>query len=124
MMLHGKVLYFLDLVLPDLPDTLKTGYTKAQEEWCNENEGKVWALFINDQLLYSTDSYLTGKFIQDGPFTSGLSEKSPAMLGSWVGWQIIRAYMESHHETTLQELFNIADSQELLSQSRYKPPRP
>jgi hypothetical protein len=123
MMLHGKVLYFLDKVLPDLPDTLISGFTQAQEEWIHDNEGKVWALLIDDELLYSTDTFIINKFIQDGPFTSGLSEKSPAMLGRWIGWHIIRSYMNDHSGITMQELFKMADSQDLLSKSHYKPPR-
>src|SRR2546426_4763022 len=35
---RGKILYALNAMMPEAPDTVKTGYTKKQLEWCNENE--------------------------------------------------------------------------------------
>jgi hypothetical protein len=123
MVLHGKVLYFLNQVLPGSPDTLIMGYTPAQQRWCMENEDKVWAMMIEKDMLFSTDPFVINRFIQDGPFTSGLPEESPAMLGRWIGLQIIRAYMKNHTGAGLDELFKLNDSQSVLSSSRYKPGR-
>ena len=123
MILHGKVLFFLDAVLPSYNDTLKTGYTLAQEAWCKDNEASFWSLLLEDELLFSTDPFVVNKFILDGPFTSGLPKESPAMLGRWTGWQIVRKYMATHPDTGLGGLFAIEDSQRILSESRYKPSR-
>jgi hypothetical protein len=121
MVLNGKVLYFLDQVLPDMPDSLKSGYTPSEEKWSKDNERMLWSLLIENNLLYSTDPVMINKYIQDGPFTSGLPEESPAMLGRWIGWQIVRSYMKKNPGTTLKELFGMTDSQQILSDSRYKP---
>ena len=123
MVLHGKLYYFLDHVMPGHSDTLVTGYTPAQQEWCRANEEKVWALMLEGELLFSPDPFVVNKFIQDGPFTSGLPPESPAMLGRWMGWQIVNAYMERYPETSMEELFHLSDSQHILSESRYKPSR-
>jgi gliding motility-associated lipoprotein GldB len=121
MILHGKILYFLDQVLPEAPDSLKSGFTASEEKWSRENERMLWSLMIDNDLLYSTDPVMINKYIQDGPFTSGLPEESPAMLGRWLGWQIVRSYMKKNSGTTLKELFAMTDSQQILSDSRYKP---
>jgi len=121
MILHGKVLYAMDLFLPETPDSLKIGYTKSQMEWCHENEAALWRLLIDQELLFRNDAALSTRFIQDGPFTTGLPSGSPAMLGRWMGWQIVRSYMKKNSGTSLQQLFNLADSQDILSQSGYKP---
>lgn len=123
MILHGKVLYFLDLALPDHSEPLKIGFTPEQIQWCKENEQKMWSLFIEKEMLYSADPVVISRFIQDGPFTSGLPESSPAMLGRWIGWQIIKSFMRTHPKTTVEELFGNTDSQGILSASRYKPSR-
>jgi hypothetical protein len=123
MILHGKLLYYLDQVLPGMPDTLKTGYTGKQQAWCRENENQIWAFLIDNELLFSTDPFVINKFIQDGPFTSGLPEESPGMLGKWVGLQIVRSFMKNHERTSLQELMKNPDHQGILSTSRYKPSR-
>jgi len=121
MMLYGKVLYAMDLFLPSTPDSLKTGYSKSQLEWCRDHEASVWKLFIDQELLFKKDAFINNRFIQDGPFTSGLPEGAPAMLGRWIGWQIVRSYMKKNDGTSLSELFSISDSQQILSDSGYKP---
>jgi hypothetical protein len=121
MLLHGKVLYAMDRFLPGVPDSLKIGYTGKQMDWCTEYEAEIWRLFIDQELLYRSDAYLSSRFIQDGPFTAGLPEGSPAMLGRWIGWQIIRSYMKKNSDTSLEQLFESADSQQILAGSGYKP---
>jgi len=121
MLLHGKVLYAMDLFLPGIPDSLKIGYTKNQMQWCSENEAAIWRLLIDQEMLYRSDAFLNNRFIQDGPFTTGLPDGSPAMLGKWIGWQIVRSYMKKNSGTDLRQLFEIGDSQQILSRSGYKP---
>ena len=49
---HGKVIYALDKILGDMPDSLKIGYPQQQLDWCEENEFNVWAeLAVNDVLF-------------------------------------------------------------------------
>jgi uncharacterized protein YjaZ len=121
MIFHGKILYAMDLFLPSTADSLKIGYTKDQVEWCKENEASVWRLFIDQEMLFSSDPFLNSRFIQDGPFTAGLPEGAPAMLGRWIGWQIVRGYMGRNPGTSLDQLFKLDDAQQILSQSGYKP---
>ena len=123
MISHGKLLYFLDVVLPHVPDSAKTGFTPAQLEWCRDNESELWTYLIDQELLFSTESFTINKFIQDGPFTSGMPPESPAMLGKWLGWRIVRSYMEKNTGITPEQLFSDQDSQGLLSRSGYKPSR-
>ncbi len=118
---RGKILYFLDAMLPDMPDEQKIEYTKKQLEWCKKNESNIWAFFIENKLLYSTDYQAINKFIIDGPFTSVFSRESPSRIGCWIGWQIVRAFMNNNKNTTLNELINEKDAQKILSKSKYKP---
>jgi hypothetical protein len=122
MVYQGKIMYLMDLVLPEEDDTLKTGYTGKQLEWCKKNEGSIWAFLLENQLLFSSDIYKIQKFIQDGPFTSGLSNDSPGMLGKWLGWRIVTAYMKKTH-SSLENLLEEKDSQMILNRSGYKPKR-
>jgi len=121
MIVHGKLLYALDLIHPEIPDSIKIGYTPAQIKWCRDNEFYLWRLFIDQELLYLTESKLNTRFILDGPFTAGLPEGAPAMLGRWIGWQIVRSYMKKQDQISLQELLHLTDAQIILSRSGYKP---
>ena len=121
MIFHGKILYAMDLFMPGTADSLKIGYTNNQMKWCSENEAEIWRLFIDQEMLYRSDAFLNSRFIQDGPFTAGLPEGSPAMLGRWIGWQIVRSFMKKNSGADLNQLFKLVDSQQILSESGYKP---
>ena len=117
----GKALYFLDVTLPGVKDEYKIGYSRRQLDWCSSNEGNIWAFLIANQLLYSSDSRVVSKLLVDAPFTSGFVAESPGRIGEWVGWNIVRAYMEENPSTSLKELMNNTDGQSILKGSKYKP---
>ncbi len=116
----GKRLYLLDQFLPELPDTLKTGYTKPQLEDCFSNEKNIWSMFIQNDLLYKSDPQLTRDFMNDAPSTQMLGEGSPGNIGQFTGWQIVKKWMDIHPETTLKALMD-KDPAVLFSEAKYKP---
>ncbi|NTW31481.1 MAG: hypothetical protein HGB12_02455 [Bacteroidetes bacterium] len=118
---EGKILYFLDAMLPDTPDSIKIKYSPSQMEWCNKNESNVWSYIIEKKILYTTDNNIIIKMCNDGPFTSLFSKQSPSRIGNWIGWQIVRSYMENNKKITVKELFINQDGQDILMKSKYKP---
>lgn len=116
----GKKLYFLDLVLPDTEDYLKISYTPKDIEWCKSNESQIWGFFIKYDILYKTENKELKKYIGPAPNTAGMPIESPGNIGAWVGWQIVRKYMEKHPEVTFEQLL-VKDPQEILNNSKYKP---
>ncbi|MEP7168272.1 MAG: hypothetical protein ABI855_02780, partial [Bacteroidota bacterium] len=121
MIYQGKLLYYTDALAPEMSDTIKTGYTKEQLEWCLKNESNVWAFFIEQKLLYSTVLQEYIKYIDDGPTTNGLPKESPAKIGAWLGWQIVKMYMNNNPDITLEQLLKEKDAQKILNNSNYKP---
>jgi gliding motility-associated lipoprotein GldB len=117
----GKQQYFLDLVLPQTPDTIKLGYTKDQLDWCYDNEQMIWQYFIQNNLLYSTDWQDITYYLGDGPATRGMPPGSPGKIGSFVGWQIVKHYMDRHPEVTLQQLMGTNDLLKIFNEAKYKP---
>lgn len=123
MVYHGKILFFVDNMLPDTPDEVKIGFTPEQLEWCRQNESNIWSFIINNELLYSTDYHKINSLIQDGPFTAAFGNESPAMTGRWLGWQIVRNYAKENPGLSLQQIMDDPDSQGVLQNSGYKPKR-
>ncbi len=123
MVYHGKVLYLMDRLLPDVADSIKIGYTAPQEDWCKNYEPEIWAYLLQENLLYETDYLKIQKYLTDAPFTPGLGQgnESAPKLGVWVGWQIVKKYMERHPEVSLQQLLLSKNTQIILKESRYKP---
>jgi hypothetical protein len=121
MIAGGKMLYFLDQILPETPDSVKICYTKNQLQWTIKNEKNIWAFLIQNDLLYSSNYQSQAKLIQDAPFTTGFSRESPSRLGVWLGWQIVSDFMNNNPDVSLDDLFELNDSQQLLHKSKYKP---
>jgi len=118
----GKHLYFLDAMLPKTADHIKIGYPKNKLDWCIANESNIWAFIIENDLLYSSNANVSRKFFVDGPFTSEFSSSSPARMGEWMGWQVVKAYMKNNPDISLRQLFEEPDAQKILKNSGYKPP--
>ncbi|MFZ5429988.1 MAG: DUF2268 domain-containing putative Zn-dependent protease [Bacteroidota bacterium] len=118
---EGKLLYFMEAMMPEAPDSIITGFTAAQVEWCRNNEPQMWTFLIEKELLYSTKQMDIVRYINDGPQTSGFPQESPGRTGAWIGWQIIRKYMKRNPEVTLNQLMENTNYQEILNSSAYLP---
>jgi hypothetical protein len=120
---QGKLLYFLDATLRQVPDPIKIGLTQEEFDWCVKEQSNIWSFFVKEQVLYETDSRKFERFIKEGPFTiaSGVPEKSPPMLGRYIGWQLVKQYMSKNPEVTLPELMSTIKSEIILQKSRFKP---
>lgn len=122
MVFYGKELYLKDIWLPESTDADKIGYTDAEMQWVEDNEIEMWKYFVENEMLYSTDAKLPVRFINPAPFTKfylEIDNESPGMVGRYLGWQIVRAYMEKN-TVTVQQLM-IASPEDLFAASKYKP---
>lgn len=122
MIYHGKQLYVKDKLLPDYTDANKIGYTSDQIKWCQENESYIWRYFLEKEMLYDTDPKLNNRFINPAPFSKfylEIDNESPGRIGTWIGWQIVRSFMENN-EVTLPELLKM-NAKEIFVKSKYKP---
>lgn len=121
MIYEGKMMYFVDAMMPRMNDSLKIGFTKKQMEFCKKNEAPMWTYLAEKKQLFTTDRMGIKRFMDDGPYTSAFGEESPARAGVWLGWQIVRSYMKQNKEVTLADLMNNNDFQSILNQSGYQP---
>lgn len=121
MVYGGKILYLADALMPGTADSLKIGFTKKQLDWCHQHAADIWGFWIKNNFLYSSGLDVISKFTGEGPFTTGFAKESPAKTGIWTGWQIVRKYMNTHPEVSLEQLMNENDPQKILTLSKYKP---
>jgi hypothetical protein len=117
---QGKALYAMDAIFPYQPDGYKIHYSAEEEGWAEAHEPFVWAHFIDNDLLFSSDQTEIAKFTSEGPFTVDLVKESPSRMGHYIGWQIVRAYMSGQEKIDLETLMN-TKAEDILNQSKYKP---
>jgi gliding motility-associated lipoprotein GldB len=122
MIYFGKEMYIKDLILPAYADFDKIGYSNEQQIWCEENEAEIWRYFIEENILYDSDTKLIQRFIAPAPFSKfylEIDNESPGRTGVWIGWQIVRSFMKNN-EVSLAD-FLAMDAKEIFTRSKYKP---
>ncbi|MFW6277325.1 MAG: gliding motility lipoprotein GldB [Prolixibacteraceae bacterium] len=121
MIQEGKLIYFTEALLPEAPDSLIIGYTEQETEWVEENEAEMWMYLVEHKMLYSNKRMDIVRYINDGPYTSGFPLESPGKAGVWIGWQIVRKYMNENEDISVKELMQNTDYQGILNASKYYP---
>jgi hypothetical protein len=116
----GKILYFLDQVLPETSDEVKLRYTPDQMAWMRQNVKEVWGWMVQKEMLFSTDRLQLRNLTGDAPKTNAFGDGSAPRTGDYIGWQIVSAYMEKN-DVSLSELFAETNSQKILEQSGWRP---
>lgn len=122
MVYHGKIRYLMELLLADEAPHLWLHYTEEQLKWAQENEAYIWMYIIEKELLYSTDPELNNRFINPAPFSKfylEIDNESPGRIGQFIGWQIVRAYMQNN-PVPLHEML-LKDAKSLFEESKFKP---
>jgi gliding motility-associated lipoprotein GldB len=119
---YGKMQYLKDLWLPNTSNAEKIGYSEEEIQWAQENELYMWRYFVENEMLYNTDPKLGARFLNPAPFSKfylEIDNETPGMLGRFLGWQIVRAYMENN-DTDVRQLM-VTDADEIFNKSKYKP---
>lgn len=119
---EGKLIYLQERLTPKRSMEMRMGYTKEQLEWAQLNESEIWRYFIDQKLLYSTDKELEYRFINHAPFSKfklALDQESPGRIGRFIGYQIVKSYM--NHNSVSLELLLKEEAVTLLKKAKYKP---
>ena len=117
----GKQWWLLDKLLPGEPDSVKTGYTKQQLDWCRQNEGLMWSYMLKNEDLYSITPSTIQIYIGEAPFTQAFSQElPPGNIGQWIGWQIVRKFAENNPNLKPEDVMQ-TPAKKVLEESKYKP---
>lgn len=121
MIYRGKIMYFLSQLFPKDKPYETMGYTQEQWKWCLQYERAIWNRIMDQKDLFKTEQRVLNSYLNDGPFTSEISQDSPGRLGTWIGWRIVESYMEHNQDVSLQDLMKNGDAQKILEDSYYRP---
>lgn len=121
---QGKLLYFKEMMLPNTSESQIMGYSDNDIKWAQVNEVMIWSYFVENEILFKTDPKLFQRFTVPGPFSKfglEIDNESPPRLGSYIGWQIVKAFKENS-DMALMDLMR-TDADEIFKTSKYKPRR-
>jgi hypothetical protein len=117
----GKQLYIQRALMPYTPDSILLELPESQVAWLKKNELEMWAHFLKEELLYSTDFQKFRKLVDYSPSSPGMPPEAPGRTANYMGLKIVEAYMRRYPDLGLQGLTELQDAQYILEQSRYKP---
>ena len=120
MVYYGKKYYFAKQMIPCASDSVLVWYSGVELKDVEKNKDAIWFHFLNNELLYESNHFEKQKYMDERPNVAEIGEKCPGRIGSWVGLDIIRAYMDNNPDISLQELMANPNAKEILTKSKYK----
>lgn len=118
MIYFGKLRYVMEAMLPDLPKHRIIRYTQEEFDFAMASEYQIWQYIIDMNWIYSIDMKVKLRYFEEAPETVGI-EGSPGRIGQFMGWQMVRTYMEENEDVTVLDLLNNTTETEILK--AYKP---
>lgn len=115
----GIVQYFIDRLLPHTPDSTKLFYSSPQIDWAETYEPALYKEILPQ--LYSTDFLQYRDFLEEKPFSTQISQEAPPRIGQFLGWKIIKAYMDKNPQIGLKELAESRDYEAIFKAAAYRP---
>ena len=116
----GKTYYFMEKMLPCVPDSLIIGYTGKQTADVEANLSKIYSLFVERKLFFETNHMEVNRYIGERPFTYEVGNQCPGRIGRYLGWKIVQAYAEEK-KLSLQQIMAETDARKIFADSRFKP---
>lgn len=117
----GKLEFFVESMMPTAMDSIRFQFTTNQMIWCYSHEKSFWKHLTMKQYLFSKDYHTYKKFLQHGPFVSSMERESPGRAGIFIGYKIVKDYMDKNPEVSLQELMINTDFTAIFKASKYNP---
>ena len=100
------MLFLTHIFLPELSEAQIVRYSKKDFDWAVASEKAFWTYLVDEELLFKTDEETRMNLLHEGPFTTGLPKESPDRMGRFLGYQIVKQYMENN-DVSPKELVNI-----------------
>lgn len=99
----GKLLFITAACLPDESEAHILRYQQKDFDWAMASEGALWKYIVDEQLLYTTGEEAKQSLLHEGPYSRGLPQDSPDRMGQFLGYRMVKQYMENN-DLTLKQL--------------------
>lgn len=122
MVSFGKSFYFAKRILPCTADSTLIWYTDKEMNNVKKYDYIAWGYFLENGLLYETSHLMKRKYLDERPQTYEITQfECPPRIATWLGWEIVKQYMDRNPDLTLQELMKVSDARKIFEDSKYRP---
>ena len=102
----GKLLFITHACLPKLEDNIIVRYSKKDHEWAVNSEASFWQYLVKEELLFLITDEPKQNLLHEGPFSTGLPKESPDRMGQFLGYQMVKQYMDKE-DISLEKLISL-----------------
>ena len=120
MIAFGRDYYFMSKVMPCISDTILLEYTSEEFTLLQKHRKEIWNYYVKEQLFYDESPEIATRFLNPTPFTNVIADKCPGRTAQWLGYEIVKSYMEKNKDVTIVELMSNRDSKEIFAASGYR----
>ncbi|MDX1446380.1 hypothetical protein [Lishizhenia sp.] len=103
----GKVIYCVEAAFPEAKDEDIMRYTTEELKYAREHEGMFWKYLVDQKLLFDNTERDKANLLNEGPYTVGLPDDSPDRMGQFLGWQMVKSFMDKNEDVSLPQLLEI-----------------
>jgi hypothetical protein len=118
MIYYGKLRYILKALMPKTEDHIIMRYNPEEYDFAEASEFEIWEYLIEMNWIYSIDMKVKLRFFEEAPSTVGI-DGSPGRIGQYMGWKMVKAYMEENDDVTIEQLLLETNDAKILKE--YKP---
>lgn len=104
MLYHGALVYAIMSSIPDADLSLALGVSGEDLDWLADNEALIWDKIIRQGLLYSSSEIDASKLLMPSPATPAIHPEAPGRVGRYIGYAIVKSYIDKHKSVTLEQL--------------------
>jgi uncharacterized protein YjaZ len=82
----------------------------------------MWRYFVDNELIYKTDSKLLSRFILPAPFSKfylEVDQQTPGGVGRYIGYRMVKSFMENN-EVDIETMIQL-NAEDIFERSKYKP---
>ena len=121
MIAFGKLYYVISKLIPCIDENIILGYDKEEWKILENTEAFIYSYFIQNELFFEKNHLIKNKYINERPNVFEISSNHPGRTARWLGWKIVKSYIKSNPNTTLEELLYNKDHLNIFYNSTYKP---
>lgn len=110
-------------LVPDATLEMALDYSPQQLQWLADNEGNMWRMIVTQQMLYDVSPFIAERLLLPSPGTEALNRNAPGRAGRYIGYRIVRSYLDKYPDTPLGAMLvpNFYADQATLQASGYAP---
>lgn len=116
----GKQWWLMKKLMPDVDDSLITGYTALQMSEIKREEANIWGVIAQTENLFSIDVEVIKTYLGESPFTQTLPQGAPGKIGPWIGWRIIKKFEEENSDMSVDQILKTT-AKKIFQEAKYKP---